>query len=146
MYIGGTSAANLVNTIGEWTVSVKRQLQVYFNVNGVQSPYIIARGPLSATVDLKFATPADETPLSYLLYQGYQWLYIVLQGPGTGGTAVSFTFQAHSMQATKSKPGRSAVLMDFADTFEAVSNQSDTGGSGGLGPCTVSLVNSVPSY
>lgn len=146
VYIGGTTSSNLVNTIGEWTVSLKRQLQVYWNVIGQESPFVIARGPLTATVDLKFATPADETPLAYMLYEGYQWMYIVLQGPGSSGTAVSFTFSAHTMQATKSKPGRSAVLMDFADTFETVANTSDVGGSGGLGPCTVQIVNQVPTY
>lgn len=146
IYIGGTTPANLINYVGEWTVSIKRTLQVYWNVQNVQSPFIIARGPLNATVDLNFSTPPSEQPLAWMLYLGYQRIYINLTGPGSGGSVVSMTFNATSAQSTKSKPGRSAVLVDFADTFECVYNSSDTGGSGGLGPCTVTLVNAVASY
>lgn len=146
IFIGGTAPANQVTTIGEWSVSMKRTLQVYWNVQGIQNPFIIARGPLASTVDLNFATPADETPLQYMESLGYQLIYIVLTGPGSGGSVVSLVWQGHSCQAVKSKPGRSAVLMDFADSFEAVSNSTDVGGSGGLGPCTVTLTNQIASY
>lgn len=146
IYIGGTAVGNLVTDVGEWTVSMKRQLEVYFTVDGNQSPFIIARGPMSATVDLSFTTPADETPLQYMLNLGYQYVYIVLQGPGSAGSAVSLVWQGHSMQSVKSKPGRSKVLLDFADSFAAVSNASDVGGSGGLGPCTVTLQNAIATY
>lgn len=148
VYIGGTAAANLVTDIGEWQVSIKRQLQVYWTVQGQESPFIIARGPLTATVSLNFTTPPDETPLSYMLYQGYQWIHIVLTNGVTltAGTALSLTINAHSAQSTKSKPSRSAVLMGFDNMFEAVANSNDTGGSGGLGPCTVQLINAVASY
>jgi hypothetical protein len=146
IYIGGTSASNQVTDVGEWTVSVKRQLQVYWTVQDVQSPFIIARGPLTATVDLSFSTPADETALQYMLSLGYQRIYISLTGPGSGGTVVSMTFNATSAQAVKSKPGRSAVLLDFADTFDCIANSTDVGGSGGLGPCTITLQNAIAQY
>lgn len=146
IYIGGTAPANQVTDIGEWSLSVKRQLQVYWTVQNVQSPFIIARGPLTATLSLNFTTPADETPLSYMLYQGYQRVFISLSSPGSGGTVVSLQMNATSAQSVKAKPGRSSVLLDFQDEFEMVANSTDTGGSGGLGPCTVTLVNAIPSY
>lgn len=146
IYIGGTAPGNLVTDIGEWAVTIKRQLEVYWNVNGQQNPDIIARGNLDSTVELSFATPGDETPLQYMENLGYQWIYIVLQGPGSAGSAVSLTWQAHAAQAVKAKPGRSKTLLDFADTFDCVYNANDIGGSGGLGPCTVTVVNQVPSY
>jgi hypothetical protein len=146
IYIGGTSAGNLVTTIGEWSLSMKRQLQVYFNVNGAQNPYVIARGPLTGTIGFKFATPADEYALNLMTTLGYQYVYIALQGPGSAGSAVSLVFQAHSCQFTKAKPGRNAVLLDFDDSAETVYNQNDIGGSGGLGPYTVTMTNAVPSY
>lgn len=146
IYIGGTAPANQVTDIGEWTLNLKRQLQVYWTVDGQQSPFIIARGPMTATFSLNFTTPPDETPLSYMLYQGYQRIFISLSSPGAGGTVVSFQVNATSAQSVKAKPGRSSVLMNFDDTFECVSNTTDVGGSGGLGPCTVKLVNAVASY
>jgi hypothetical protein len=146
IYIGGTAAGNQVTDIGEWSLSLKRQLQVYWTVQGQISPFIIARGPMTATLSLNFTTPPDETPLSYLLYQGYQYIHIVLASPGTGGTVVSFTADMHSCQAVKSKPGRSAVLMDFQNQFEAIANSTDVGSSGGLGQVTVKVQNAVASY
>jgi hypothetical protein len=146
IYIGGTSAGNQVTDIGEWSLSLKRQLQVYWTVQDVQSPFIIARGPMTAEFSMKFTTPPDETPLSYLLYQGYQYVHIALSSPGSGGTVVSLTVDAHSCQTTKSKPGRSAVLMDFDNTWEAIANSTDVGGSGGLGPVTVQLQNAIAQY
>ena len=40
----------------------------------------------------------------------------------------------------------SSVRKKGDDTFEAVANSTDVGGSGGLGPCTVTLVNAVAAY
>ena len=87
LYIGGTAASNLITTNGEWAVNIKRQLQVYWTSQGTISPYIIARGPLSATLSMKFTAPADETPLSYMLYQGPLWVHINLNSGNTGGTS-----------------------------------------------------------
>jgi hypothetical protein len=146
IYIGGTAAGNLVNTIGEWSISMKRQLAVMWTVDGQQNPYVIARGPLTGTMGFKFSTPADEYALNLMTTLGYQFVYIALQGPGSAGSAVSLVFQAHSCQFVKAKPGRSAVLLDFDDSAETVYNATDIGGSGGLGPYTVTLTNAQPSY
>ena len=81
-----------------------------------------------------------------ILNLGYQYVYIVLQGPGSAGSAVCSSGRAHSCQSTKAKPGRSKSFLDFADSFTAVSNASDVGGSGGLGPCTVTLQNAIATY
>ena len=146
LYIGGTAAANLITTNGEWAVNIKRQLQVYWTSQGTISPFIIARGPLSAMLSMKFTAPADETPLSYMLYQGPLWVHIVLNSGNTGGTSLSMTIDANTVQFTKSKPGRSAVLMDFDNTGECIANTTNVGGTGGLGPVTVKLVNQIPTY
>jgi hypothetical protein len=146
VFIGGTSTANQVNTIGEWACNVKRQLQIYWTAQGTQSPYVIARGPLSAMMSFKFTAPADESPLAYMLYDGPQWVHIVLNSGNTGGTSLSMTIDSNTVQFTKSKPGRSAVLVDFDDTAECIANSTNTGGTGGLGPITVKLTNAIPTY
>ena len=146
LYIGGTAPANLITTNGEWAVNIKRQLQVYWTSQGTISPFIIARGPLSASLSMKFTAPADETPLSYMLYQGPLWVHIALNSGNTGGTALSMTLDLNTVQFTKAKPGRSAVLMDFDDTAEAIANTTNVGGTGGLGPVKVQLVNQLPTY
>ena len=41
-----------------------------------------------------------------------------------------------------------AVLkaIGYGNSYEAVANATDTGGSGGLGPGTITLVNNTPTY
>ena len=146
LYVGGTSASNLITTNGEWAVNIKRQLQVYWTSQGTISPYIIARGPLSASLSMKMTAPSDETPLAWMLYDGPQWVHIYLNSGNTGGTALSMTIDANSVQFTKSKPGRSAVLVDFDNTGECIANTTNVGGTGGLGPVKVQLVNAQPTY
>jgi hypothetical protein len=146
IYIGGTAASNQVFQIGEWALNIKRQLQVYWTVQGIQNPYIIARGPLSATFSLKYTSPYDESPLAALLYLGYQWVHIVLDNGLSGTSHIRLTIDAHNAQAVKSKPGSSSVLIDFDDSFECVSSSSDSGGSGGLGPLTMTLINAIATY
>jgi hypothetical protein len=46
----------------------------------------------------------------------------------------------------KSKPGRSAVLVGYDNSAEAVANSTDAGGSGGIGPGTVTLINNIATY
>ena len=146
IYIGGTAASNQVFQIGEWALNIKRQLQVYWTVQGIQNPYIIARGPLSATFSLKYTAPYDESPLALMLYEGYQWVHIVLNNGLAGNAAIILTVNAHNCQAVKSKPSSSSVLIDFDDSFECIASSSDSGGSGGLGPLTVTLQNQVATY
>ena len=146
IYIGGTAASNQVAQIGEWALTVKRQTQIYFTVQNAQNPYVIARGPLSATFSLKYTAPYDESALAALLYLGYQWIHIVLDNGLSGTSHIRLTVDAHNSQAVKSKPGSSSVLIDFDDSFECVASSTDTGGSGGLGPVVVTLLNNVAAY
>jgi len=46
----------------------------------------------------------------------------------------------------KSKIMRSKQLIGYGNSFEGVANSTDTGGSGSLGPGTVTLVNNIPAY
>ena len=146
VYIGGTAASNLVPQIGEWALTVKRQLQVYFTVQNSANPYVIARGPLSASFSLKYTAPYDESALAALLYLGYQWIHIVLDNGLSGTSHIRLTIDGNTGQATKSKPGSSSVLIDFDNTFDMVANSTNVGGSGGLSPIIISLLNAVATY
>ena len=58
----------------------------------------------------------------------------------------SMTITTTSAVFEKSKPTRNAVLIGYDNTFECVANTTDVGGSGGLGPGTITLVNNIPTY
>jgi len=146
-YIGGTSASNLVTDLGEWAVTVKRELKVYWTVQGTPVPFIIARGPLSATWALNFTTEPDEQPLAYMLYsQGYNWLHFFMTNSYSGGSVITLNINSHACQAVKAKPTRGDILIGFDDQFEAVANSADAGGSGGLSPIQVQITNQLPTY
>lgn len=63
-----------------------------------------------------------------------------------GANLLSMTINATKAQAEKSKVTRNAVLIGYDDVFECVANTTDVGGSGGLGPATITLVNAIPTY
>ena len=50
------------------------------------------------------------------------------------------------MANIKSKIMRSKALIGYGNTLEGVANSANVGGSGGLGPGTLTLVNNTPTY
>jgi hypothetical protein len=151
--IGGStiSSAGLYAGIGNFTVSYKRATQVYWIVAGTQTPYIIARGPLTADGQIDFDPTNSELPLDLMLLNSQAPLSITVsnQVPNVipnSGTPFTLTFTMSQAAMTKSKIMRSKPLIGYGDTYEAVANAVDVGGSGGLGPGTITLVNSTPTY
>ena len=146
VFIGGTAASNQVTTIGDWTVSIKRTLQVYWTTQGEQNPYIIGRGQLDATGTFQFTTPSDETGLYLMLQNTQPQIRIVLDNGLSGTSHLRLQFDCQQASFVKSKIGRNAVLVDYADSWQAVATSENTGGSGGLGPATFLLINNQAVY
>jgi hypothetical protein len=147
-------AGNTINTsgtyagIGEFNVTPKRATQTYWIVAGTQTPYIIARGPLTCDGTLNFDPTNSEMPLDLMLLNSQAPLSIVMTNSGipNSGTPFTLTFTSTQAAIVKSKITRSKELVGFGDSFECVANSTDTGGSGGLGPCTITLVNNTAVY
>ena len=145
---GSPTTLGTVFTIGEYNFSIKRQLQVYFTDQNSQNPYIIARGPLDFTGTMNWTAPGDETALEEMLQNAQPKVQVSINN-GSAATAltyISLTFNINQAAFTKSKPNRGAVLVAYDNEFQAVANSVNVGGSGGLGPVTVTLVNAVPTY
>jgi hypothetical protein len=139
-------AGSPVYDIGEWAVSIKRELQVYWTTQGAQTPYIIARGTLDCTGTINYTVPSDETPLTQMLNNTQPTLDISISNGLTSTSLISFDIHATKAAFIKSKPVRSAVLVGYEDEFQTVANTTDVGGSAGLGQVTVTLVNNTPTY
>ena len=140
--IGGSQFYN----ISEWTIAVKRMLQVYWTAQDAQTPYIIARGSLNISGGLNFSVAANETPLLDMLAGAPLAISITMSNGLAGTSLLSLTITTTSAVFEKSKPTRNAVLIGYDNTFECVANTTDVGGSGGLGPGTITLVNNIPTY
>ena len=61
------SSTGTYGIIGEFSVSFKRQTQVYWGVQGTQTPYVIARGPLNMDGSIQWDPTNSETPLDLML-------------------------------------------------------------------------------
>lgn len=140
--VGGTQ----IYDIGEWAVSFKRQLQVYWTAQNAQNPYVIARGGLGVTGTLAYSVAVDESPLTQMTAGSPLAVSITLSNGLTGANALSLTLQMTRSQVIKAKPTRNAVLVGFDDEWEALANTTDVGGSAGLSPCKVTLVNAQATY
>lgn len=149
------AAFGAVNYVGEITFSLKRKIQVYWTDDGVQSPYVIARGPLAVTGTVKAVVAQDEQILKSMLknFQGRLQALVIFptgSGPAFPPTALqgltSFQFDLAQCAFTAAKPTRSSVLVGYDSTFEGVANTTNVGASGGLGPITMTVIDTNPGY
>jgi hypothetical protein len=141
-----TVGGSTVSSLGEWALSCKRQLQVYFTAQGSQNPYIIARGGLSLTGTFNYTVASDESPLTQMLSNTQPAVVITVNNGQVGVNQLQLSIQCSKAAFVKSKIERSAVLIGYNDEFEAISNTSDAGGTGGLSPGLLTLINNFPTY
>ena len=149
VYAGNTiSSTGTYAGIGEFNINFKRATQVYWIVAGTQTPYVIARGPLTMDGTMQWDPTNSETPLDLMLLNAQAPLSITMSNASipNSGTPFTLTFTASQVANTKSKIMRSKQLIGYGNTFEGVANATDVGGSAGLGPGTVTLTNSTPTY
>jgi hypothetical protein len=137
-----------VSQIGNFGVSFKRATQVYWTVQGTQTPVVIARGPLNMDGTIDWDPTQTEQPLDMMLLnaQGPMSIVVTNSGIPNSGTPFSLTFTASQVANVKSKIMRSKQLIGYNNSFEGIANSTDVGGSGGLGPGTIQLVNNTAVY
>ncbi len=142
------TSSNTYNGIGEFSVSFVRDTQVYWTVQGTQNPYVIARGPLNMNGTIQWDPTNSELPLDLMLLNAQAPMSITVSNSGipNSGTPFTLTFTASQVANIKSKIMRNKALIGYANTFEGVANSTDIGGSGGLGPGVITLVNATPTY
>ena len=137
-----------INQIGNFSFSFVRATQVYWTVQGIQQPFVIARGPLNLTGSLEWDPTNTEEPLDVMLLNAQGPLSVTVTNAGipNSGTPFTLVFTASQAANIKSKIMRSKQLIGYSNSFEGVANSTDVGGSGGLGPGTITLTNGTPTY
>jgi hypothetical protein len=131
---------------GEYSFAIKRELAVYWTAQGVQVPYVIARGDLDATGSLKQNVASDETVLNYLLNNSQYSLAVTTSNGLTGANEISIEFATTHADVIKVKPVRSGVVVGYDAEYRTHANTTDVGGSSGLGQITCTLINATPTY
>jgi hypothetical protein len=142
------SSSGTYSGIGEFSVGFKRATQVYWTVQGIQTPFIIARGPLTASGSIQWDPTNTETPLDLMLLNAQAPMSITTTNTGipNSGTPFTITFTMSQVANTKSKIMRNKALIGYNNTYEGVANATDVGGTGGLGPGTITLINNTATY
>jgi hypothetical protein len=142
------SSTGVYSGIGTFDVTFTRATQVYWTVQGIQNPYVIARGPLNMNGSIEWDPTNSETPLDLMLLNAQAPMSIVVTNTGipNSGTPFTLTFTASQVANTKSKIMRNKALVGYTNSFSGIANAVDTGGSGGLGPGTITLVNNTATY
>lgn len=142
--IGGpASGGTLISTITDGELTIKRELKPYYTVNGAQTPYKIQRGGLSVEGKLNFVA-ASESPLLYMLTNTQPQLQLVLDNGLAGTSKIVFQIDCQVAAFTESEPDGTKTAVEYGDSFMAVLNTTNAGGSGGYSPVKVSITNNVP--
>lgn len=138
--IGGpASGGTLVNTVTDGEVDIARELTPYFTAAGVQTPYIIQRGGLSATGKLNFGAVSDESALLYMLNNTQPQVQILVDNGLAGTNQITVTIDIQVGAFTAAAPDTSKAAVGYQDEFQAVFNTTNAGGSGGQSPIKVSV-------
>lgn len=138
--IGGPAAGGtLVNTVTDGEVDIVRELTPIFTATGVQTPYIIQRGGLSVNGKLNFGAVSDESALLYMLNNTQPQVQILASNGLAGNAAITIQLDVQVAAFTAAAPDTSKAAVGYQDSFEAVFNTTNAGGSGGMSPVKVSV-------
>ncbi|MEV6833476.1 phage tail tube protein [Streptomyces sp. NPDC051133] len=141
--IGGpATGGTLINTVTDGELTIKRELNPYYTVTGSQNPYVIQRGGISVEGKLNFVA-SDESPLLYMLNNTQPQLQIVLDNGLSGLNKVTFQIDCQIAAFTDSEPDGSKSAVEYGNSFTALPNTVNSGGSGGYSPIKLSLTNNV---
>jgi hypothetical protein len=142
------SSTGTYSGIGNFDVTFTRTTQVYWTVQGIQNPYVIARGPLNMNGTIEWDPVNNEIPLDLMLQNAQAPMSINVTNTGipNSGTPFTLTFTASQVANIKSKIMRNKALIGYNNSFAGIANSTDIGGSGGLGPGTITLVNNTAAY
>lgn len=141
--IGGPATGGTLNPyVDEWELNITRQTSPVWTTQGVQNPYIIVRGGLSAALTLKFGPVPSEAMLLDYLNNSQPQVQIIATGPNT--STVQIDAQVAAFDTTKLNDGSEAFGYDT--TAKLIANTTNTGFSGAFSPCKITIKNTTPTY
>jgi hypothetical protein len=141
--VGGPATGGTLNSyVEEWVLNIQRKLGIYWTAQGVQNPYIIARGGLAASLTLKFGPAPSEAQLLNFLNNTQPQVQIIATGPNS--SSIQIDAQLTAFDTAKIADGKEAFGYDVS--AKLIGNTTNVGFSAGFSPCKITLKNAVPSY
>ncbi|MDT0435604.1 MULTISPECIES: phage tail tube protein [Streptomyces] len=141
--IGGpATGGTLISTVTDGEISLKREINPYFTGNGSQVPYVIQRAGLTVEGKLNFVA-ADESPLLYMLNNSQPQLQLAINNGLAGLNAGAIVFDFAKVAFVEAEPDGSKTAVEYSNSFKAVLNTTNAGGSGSYSPCKISVTCNV---
>lgn len=138
--IGGpATGGTLVNTVTDGEIDITRELLPVFTATGVQTPYIIQRGGLTVAGKVNFSAVSDESALLYMLNNTQPQVQIVSTNGLAGTAAITVQVDMQQCAFLTAAPDTSKAAVGYQDTFEALFNTTNAGGSGAMSPIKISV-------
>lgn len=140
--IGGTGIYDIM----EWGITLTREVEPIAAVDGQQSPYVIARGPLDGTFTLNYSPAVDQSALTNYLNNVRPTLVWTTTNGLSGASEVSFSVAAQIGAFNSAKLTAGKTLFGYDTAGILAGNTVNIGQSGGWGPCQITLINAIPTY
>ena len=104
---------------------MKRGTQVYWTVQGSQTPVIIARGPLTMDGSIEWTPTQTEQPLDMMLLNAQGPMIIVATNTGipNSGTPFTLTFTMTQVANIKSKVMRNGIAIGYSQSVRVSREQ-----------------------
>lgn len=143
---GISLASSSVYNITDLAIDMKREIDIITTLDGVEDPYALGAGPLSATFDATFDAITSEAELDYMLNNTQPTLSWQISNGGSGAGLLSFTVNAQLAAFTTSDlvPVQTQWGWKVAGTLMA--NTTNSGNSGGYSPLQIVIQNAIPTY
>lgn len=143
--IGGpASGGTLVSTVTDGEINLTREATPIYTSTGVQTPYVIQRGGLTAAGKLNFSAVSDESALLYMLNNTQPQVQIITSNGLSGTNLLTIQVDMQTCAFTAADVDTSKTAVGYQDSFEAVFNTTNAGGSGGQSPIKISVTCNVP--
>jgi hypothetical protein len=143
MGLGGTASGAPITSLKTAKITVTRELENEFTVNGTQNPLVIFRGGLSVTFDATFIAQ-NETVYTDMITNAQPQLQFKFAS-GAGSSAINFQVDMQKAAFTAAYPDFSAKTVAWTVSGKGVFNTTNVGTSGGLAPVQFTLQNAVTS-
>lgn len=142
--LGGPATGGTQNlTVGEWQVTITREVKPIYTSQNSQLPYIMQRGKVDVTGTYKYAAPSDETALNYLIDNTQPITQIVVDNQLATTLQRKLTIDCQVSTVRKNNITRDDEIAAYDNEWRAVANTTNAGGSGGYSPTKITIINNT---
>lgn len=141
-----TIASSAVNNIAKWGIDFSRKVDVIPTADGVQNPYFIGLGPMTAKFKMTYNPAVDESALNEMLNSTMPSLAWSISNGGSGSSLISLAINAQLGGYMEAPLTAVSQFWGYETSGELVASATNAGNSGGNTLCNLVLENAVSSY